>query len=422
MTPRALLRLFAIRPSERWVMLVAALLLAPVQILYLSKYHALFAHYSEQNWRIFSRNFHTSGFDPISYSVLTDWSMEWDPLRHPLLALFCWPLAQMNEWLLHATGYNGCLLAVAAVLFVCSCYGWLMLHRTLHDVSGLSSPKSLLLCLYFHGMAYVLLSTYVPDHFGLSLFLLLTALHITALKLKRHELFSASEAVLLFVVTAGVTLTNGVPIFLMVAAVNGRDIVRPRMLGAFAAASMALMVTALISFHTGDRLTAATTTPVEQQMRWVQNNVSRGEVLVENFFGESLQLHRKHILGDVLNKRPIIVRYTWKAQYAVEAIIVLLFLLGAWKGRRARLVWVVTAILGFNLCLHILLGFALHEVHIMTAHWAFCLPVATAYALRHSKRSHSYTICSILLLVTLYLWTYHGYLLHRYLTWPMSYK
>ncbi len=422
MSLRALLRLFAIRPSERWVMLVAALLLAPAQVLYLSKYHTLFAHYSEQNWRVFLRNFHTSGFDPISYSVLTDWSPQWDTLRHPLLALLCWPLAQLNEWLLADTGYNGCLIAVAAVLFVCSCYGWLMLHRTLHDVIGLSSPKALLLCTYFYGMAYVLLSTYVPDHFGLSLFLLLTALHITALKLKRHALFSASEAVLLFLVTAGVTLTNGVPIFLMVAAVNGRATWRPRMLGAFAAATLVLLLTALLAFHTGDKLTEATTTPVDQQMRWVQNNVSRGEVLVENFFGESLQLHRKHILGDVLNKRPIIVRYSWKAQYAVEAIMVLLFLFGLWKGRRARLAWVVTAILCFNLCLHIVLGFALDEVHIMTAHWAFCLPVATSYALRNSKQSHTYIICCTILLVTLYLWVYHGYLLHRYLTWPMTYK
>ncbi len=422
MSLRALFHLFVIRPSERWVVLVAGLLLAPVQALYVNKYYALFAHYSEQNWRVFTRNFHTSGFDPISYSVLTDWSSQWDPLRHPLLALACWPLAQVNEWLLAVTGFNGCLLAVAVVLFACSCYGWLMLYRTLHDVIGLHALKAQLLCLYFYGMAYVLLSTYVPDHFGLSLFLLLTALYITALKLKAGNLFSPSEAALLFIITAGVTLTNSVPIFLMVAAVNGRMVWRPRMLGTFAAASLALLLTSLVSFSAGDSLTAATTTPVEQQMRWVQDDVSRGEVLVENFFGESLQLHRKHILGDVLTGRPVIVAYSWEAQYAVEAIMVLLFLFGVWKGRHSRLVWVVMGVLCFNLCLHIVLGFALDEVYIMTAHWAFCLPIATAYALRDSKRSHTYIIYGVLLVITLYLWAYHGYFLHRYLTWPMTYK
>ncbi len=422
MTPQSLCRPFAVRRSERWVLAVALLLLGAVQLLYLSKYLPLFAGYSDHSWQVFMRNFHTSGFDPFSYEVLTHWHQGWDTLRHPFLALLLWPLAQLNEAILTATGFNGCLLWMALILWVCGGYGWLMLYRTLHDIVGLRSGQALLLCLFFYGLAYVLLATYVPDHFGLSLFLLLTVLYISASKLTAHRLFTPLESALLFAVTAGVTLTNGVAIFIMVACVNGKAVFKPRMVGGFAASTVVLLTVSQMTFWSGDGAQVSVSAPVEQQMRWVKEDVSKGEVLVENFFGESLQLHRKHVLGDVLAGRPVIVAYNWKAQYGVEAIILMLLLAGAWLGRRERLVWMVMGILAFNVALHIVLGFAIDEVYIMTAHWAMCLPVATAFLLKKTSGYTLYICIAATILITLYLWIYHGYLLHRYLTWPMSYK
>ena len=117
-------------------------------------------------------------------------------------------------------------------------------------------------------------------------------------------------------------------------------------------------------------------------MEWVGTDVSRLDILVENVFGESIQLHREHLLGDILMKRPVIVRYTWPAQYVVETVIIILFLPGTWLGRKERYVWLLMSILAFNLVLHVLLGFAINEVYIMAAHWLFVVPLTMAWLLK----------------------------------------
>ena len=54
-----------------------------------------------------------------------------------------------------------------------------------------------------------------------------------------------------------------------------------------------------------------------------------------NLFGESLQLHEQHTLGDVMRDRPVFVSYNWFFNYVIEAFIVLLFLVW-YMGRKAQ--------------------------------------------------------------------------------------
>ena len=150
---------------------------------------------------------------------------------------------------------------------------------------------------------------------------------------------------------------------------------------------------------------------------------------MENFFGESIQLHRKHILGDVLVTRPAIVAYTWKAQYAVEAVLVALWLLGVWCGRRSRYLWLVMGCMGYSVLLHLIVGFAANEVYIMACHWIYALPICYAFlfaSLRHRSGNFSplptgegLGVRLLLFAITAYLWIYHSMLLYRYLTWPL---
>ena len=50
----------------------------------------------------------------------------------------------------------------------------------------------------------------------------------------------------------------------------------------------------------------------------------RTETVVENFFGESIQLHQGHLLEDVSFTRPVFVKYQHVFNYVVEALFVLL--------------------------------------------------------------------------------------------------
>ncbi len=414
-------KIFTIRKEERWLMLAIVLVLGVFQVLIISKFFTLFADYSEQHWDVFMRNFHMSGFDPISYAVLTDWHQGYDILRHPLLALLMYPPYLLNQALWALTGCNCCQIIMGALLLAAGSYAWLMLFRIIHELVGLSRAYALLLSALGFGFAYVLISTIVPDHFCLSLALLLTLFYIAGDKLQRGERFTLRAAALWFLLTAGVTLSNGVAAVIMVAVVNGREVVRWKFLVlSFVVPSALLLGLAVGISRAGDMSQVSVAEPIEQQMAWVRNNVSRADVAMENFFGESLQLHRQHVLGDVLTKRPVIVRYSCTGQYVVEGLLMGLLLLGFWMGRRERLVWMAMGIVAFNMGLHLVLGFALDEVYIMAAHWAFCLPIVMAYVLRSRRRPVRLSVALILLGIVGYLWSYHSVLLYRYLTWPVK--
>ena len=54
-----------------------------------------------------------------------------------------------------------------------------------------------------------------------------------------------------------------------------------------------------------------------------------------------------------------------------------------WYGRRSRLMWLLLSWFAFDMLMHVGFGFGLNEVYIMTAHWAFIIPIAIGFAIRH---------------------------------------
>lgn len=428
---RTLRSLFSLRRDERWLALVILLPLVALQALMLYKFSCLFAHPTDASWGQFMRNFRMSGFDPTTYAVVLHWYQGYDILRHPLLAFFVWPLSVLNRGLSAIVGTNCVQLIVGLVLIVSAFYALLWLWRTLRFVVGVGRCTAWLLTLLFMGFGMIAVAMCVPDHFCLSLPLLSLTLYVSGMKLKRGTRYSAWQAIVLFALTAGVTLSNGIVVLLAVALTNGRTAFRPR----FFLGALVLPALLMLAVGMGERMLqqskASISAPVAQQMKWTRQDVSRADVLVENFLGESLQLHRRHILGDVLSGRPIIVRYSWAAQYVAEAIIVLLAVVGAWMGRRQRFQWLLMGVLGFNVLLHMVLGFAIDEVHIMAAHWALVLPLLMGWLLRADLWQGSTETCrpaarwgfkalvGVVLVLVAYLWMYHGTLLYRYLTWPL---
>src|SRR5574344_1911937 len=181
--------LLKIRKEERWPTVAFLLLILFFQYLMISKFFFLFADYGDSNWTVFMRNFHMSGFDPITYSVLTDWNLGYDILRHPLLAFLLYPVYGLNQLLWWVTGCNCCQLLAALFLVFFSVYSFVLLYRILTQVIGLGTKEAGLLTFFFFSFAYVLVSLIVPDHFCCSLFLILLTLYRGGMKLKLQQYF-----------------------------------------------------------------------------------------------------------------------------------------------------------------------------------------------------------------------------------------
>jgi hypothetical protein len=133
---------------------------------------------------------------------------------------------------------------------------------------------------------------------------------------------------------------------------------------------------------------------------------------LDNLFGESLQLHRDYLLEDVQQTRPVFVQYRSALNYVVEALLVVLLAVGAWMARREKFFLMVLAWFGFDMLMHMGFGFGLNEVYIMTAHWAFIIPIAAGYILR---RSNSMVPRVLVAALAIWLWAYNAAIVIGYL-------
>ena len=81
--------------------------------------------------------------------------------------------------------------------------------------------------------------------------------------------------------------------------------------------------------------------------------------------------------------------------YVVEGLIALLFIIGVWYGRRSRLMWLLLSWFAFDMLMHVGFGFGLNEVYIMTAHWAFIIPIAIGFLVRHLSGTKREIVVSV---------------------------
>lgn len=111
----------------------------------------------------------------------------------------------------------------------------------------------------------------------------------------------------------------------------------------------------------------------------------------------------------------MIVHYSSPLNYVIEAVILFLFAAGVWFGRRSRFMWLVMSYFMLDMALHMGLGFGINEVYIMSAHWIYAIPIATAYILTVSGRRVRRAAGVTVFLLTCFLLGYNITLIASYL-------
>ena len=442
--------IFKIKREERLPAVVALLVFVILNALLIYKYYGLFTRGGKVGfWSLFWDHFRVSGFDSYTYITLSNWDVYYEVYRHPLLAILMYPFYTVNHWILVQTEYNNAIFIVAAILVFCAFYSFVFFYRILHEVIGLGRMDATLLSSMFFSFAYIMLTVMVPDHFCLSLFLLTMALYISGTKMNKGRKMKTWQTFVLFFFTAGVTLSNGVKIWLAQWFANGRDFFRLRniLIGVVAPALLLMAISiyqdntyvkpmlergeqvqlakekkdSLFAKKSHARLEAFKKKTGEKIgdkgfLKWTDVSTSRCKSIVENLFGESIQLHERYLLRDIHYGRPVFVTYSHWYNYLVEALLVILFLWGVYLGRQHRFLWLCLSWLVIDMSIHVLLGFGLNEVYIMTAHWAFVLPISMSYVLKFWQGWRLISLRLLYLLITLYLFIYNGSLIVEYMT------
>ena len=458
-------KLFKIKPEERIQSLVALGVIVLLNALFIYRMHDLFMQEGfGPYWKVFERELHLSGYDPLTYLGVTDWDVVYQVYRHPLLSFMIWPLYLLNEGLTWLLGVNCVQYLVAFWLIVCSYYSYIFLYRIHREVIALDCRDATLLTAFYFSFAYILMSVIVPDHFTISMFLLLITLYISGVCIQKGREFRWWQSAIFFYITAGVTLSNGIKVFLSGFFVNLKDFFRPKyLLLAVVLPTVLLWGTAVWEYRTyvlpkekaraemktrqegalqkqvaamspEDRKTFEAKQarrelrlklqkekagqPMEDHgfLKWTDISTSRWQSVYENLFGESLQFHRQHFLEDTLVGRPVFVRYDTIFNYIIEGLILLLALAGIWTGRRRRFLWLCLSCFGVDMFIHLILGFGLNEIFIMAPHFMFVLPIATAYLF---SRVRWQWLRLTVVFLTIYLLVYNGYLLTDFLLSPI---
>lgn len=467
-----ILKIFKLSSEEKNIALIILPLLLTFHIILVCVYYNAFTPITHNYWKLFINTFQVSGFDPITYHVVSDWGAFYNVYRHPLLVFYMYVPYLLNQGLMWLTGINCAIFVVSVIILFCAFYAFILLYRILRRLVGLKVIDAALLSFFLYSFAYVLLAAIVPDHFIMSLFCILLSLYVAGKRIQEGRPMSVAHTIALFFLTAGVTLSNGLKVFMAALFVNGKKFFRPRFffLACFFPAVL-LFAFARFEYRTmvwprqiakeqaiakkkeearkrreeqekkmnKDLVCAMITSPKEVKkvamkyppanptkekikkliskvraiefLHWTDDITPRWPTIKENLLGESIQLHQQHLLKDTLRNRPVFVAYDWTLNYVVETLIVLLFAAGVWAGRRSRLLWMAMACVSIDLAIHIGLGFGINEVYIMAAHWIFVIPLAIAFALHHWQGLKRMLIRGILILLTLYLWLYNGYLI-----------
>ena len=428
---------------EEWILgLVVLLLLVILNGMLIMKYDALFSVVCDDYGKLLSYNYHLSGFDATTYSVLTEWGMKYDVLRHPLLPYLMGLPYGLNQLLISLFGVNGTLYIAASVILFFAFCTTVILYRILRELVGVSKWDAVLLVMFFFSLAYVLVTYIATDHFGISLFLILWSLYLVGKSYQEGRLLSTWKSALLLLVTAGVTLTNGAKVCAAELIARGRGFFHWRYLLVISGCWLFVIGLGVLEeriyvfpkeqeaqryfqehkvemiqkarrdherykhapwvIHKGKPLGKGSL------LKWTDYTTSRWETLKENVFGESLILHEEYVLDDVLTSyRPVLLSYRAVINYVIEGLLVILLLAGIWYGRRERLLWMCLLGILPDALMHLGLGFAINEIYIMSAHWVYVFPIAAACLLAKSRKRVADTLRVVIILLTVYLFIHN---------------
>ena len=435
--------IFKVKKEERWLAFTMLAVFVTFNAMVIASHYHLYTMDAHGGfWSIFTKNFRMSGYDCWSWITVSGGRIHFVTSRHPLYLTFLYPLYLLNDWLIQNVGYNFAVYFMAVIIVFSAFYAVLFMYRVFREVLELRRKDARLLTLLLFSFGHVLIPTMVPDHFVISLMLLSLTLYITGKKMKKGQLLTAWQSLVLTFFTAGMATSNGVKTLLAGLFTNGKKVFTCKFISIGVVLPLFLLLgiqqsqyyllevpqQAVVSHIESETLKKNPQKVLEhkkQRDEWQRTHLGqpvgdgvitklmdvstpRIPTIVENFFGESIQLHQRSLLKDVSWERPIFVEYNWSVNYIIEAFVVLLFIVGIVFSYKQRFFKMLLAWFACDLTLHLILGFAVTEVYIMTSGWAFIIPISYGYLLKRLSMKWLKLMRVALIMLTIYLWIYNA--------------
>ena len=368
-----------------------------------------------------------SGYDHFLQSTLTNWfhsrylnSDTMSLYSHPGLGILMAPFSALNYIISSISGSNCANFVLAFIQMSMLITETILLKRIINEYIGLKLSLSLILSIFFSGMAYVLLMSFTPDHFAFSQFLLVLYVYLFT----RNQQGNRKIMCFITICTACVTITNGIKLMLSKLLFDRKQFKKCLFLNTIVLLSMISVSMFLTRNDTNstdigkmsnqeyEYKTSENTPnnylekikPIYWSYRnWFNTDVSRTNSFVNNMFGQSILFH-----ANSLNKDNVTMEYypeLWKNIFNI--LFIIMVVCGIVISLKTKLMQLLLCFLSIDIFIHLACCFGISELYIYSPHYLFIFVISTGYLIKHAVGLIKELIITTIVLMTFTLYIYN---------------
>ena len=368
-----------------------------------------------------------SGYDHFLQSTLTNWfhsrylnSDTMSLYSHPGLGILMAPFSALNYIISSISGSNCANFVLAFIQMSMLITETILLKRIINEYIGLKLSLSLILSIFFSGMAYVLLMSFTPDHFAFSQFLLVLYVYLFT----RNQQGNRKMMCFITICTACVTITNGIKLMLSKLLFDRKQFKKCLFLNTIVLLSMISVSMFLTRNDTNstdigkmsnqeyEYKTSENTPnnylekikPIYWSYRnWFNTDVSRTNSFVNNMFGQSILFH-----ANSLNKDNVTMEYypeLWKNIFNI--LFIIMVVCGIVISLKTKLMQLLLCFLSIDIFIHLACCFGISELYIYSPHYLFIFVISTGYLIKHAVGLIKELIITTIVLMTFTLYIYN---------------
>ena len=315
-------------------------------------------------------------------------------IKHPLLTAIFYPL---NILVYIAKLLSGDLflhnLAIMLFFNAIAALSIMIIYKYAVNLIRIPKIQALFLCTMFALFAHVLLLSFIPETFQLSMLGLLLVVYLTTDSLLNGRKIPLITNILLFVYATGVTLSNGLKCVIaqLFQKGNFKDKRKSILLSG--------LITAILLFLSFCVNYIVKTEVPEPN---ITEFIFSGEIAVAyELFFEPILFHHNYSFWGLGQE---VFAYNTIFPIMVNLVFYAVILCAVLANIRKQCVWLLLSFFGIDVFIHIICGFGIADPYIYCLHWLFIFPLLIGWLykeIRNKRTKMGLNILLLLLIVSL---------------------
>lgn len=338
-------------------------------------------------------------YDVEGYSVFFSKIQRLTPLsgsdRHPLLAVIISPLIILG-YVINLFFKGLALQFLLGIVFfnVIAALSITIVYKYCVNLIKISKIQSLIICLLFAFFAHVLLLSFIPESFPLSMLGLLLLAYLTTDSLLNHKKIPIITNVILFAYVAGVTVTNGLKCVIAQLFQNGdfKYKLKSILVSGLTTATL-ILISFVISY-----ISSLLILGEFKLIRQISLYIFSGEThIISEMFFEPILFHQYHTFWGEFREE--VFAYNTIFPTIANIIFYAVVICAIVVNIRKREVLFLLSLFGADVFFHLICGFGIDNLHIYCLHWIFIFPLLIGWLYKEINNSKIKIGLNILLLL-----------------------